>query len=58
MKKKWINLVQMASIGKPMKIRPQLILRLNINAFWHSELAFLTSIGAEKGPKMVDISLK
>ena len=57
-RKKWINLVQMASIGKPMKLRPQLDFEAKYQPFGHSMAVFLTSMGAEKWPKMVRIGLK
>ena len=41
-----------------MKARPQLILRLYIDPFWHSEDIYRTSTGSEEGPKMVEKGLK
>ena len=37
-----------------MKARPQLILRLYIDPFWHSEDNFCTSMGSGQGAKMVE----
>ena len=48
----------MASIGKPMKLRPQLDFEAKYQPFGHSMAVFLTSMGAEKRPKMVRIGLK
>ena len=41
-----------------MKARPQLILRLYTDPFWHSEDIYRTSTGSEEGPKMVGKGLK
>ena len=48
----------MASIGKPMKLRPQLDFEAKYQPFGHSIVVFLTSMGAEKRPKMVRIGKK